>query len=201
MNTENKFEAASSDDVTPPPARPGSRRAILAVLLVIALGIMALALLALRGVHGIYRPSVDEIPNHVDAVVVFGGETARTQLALGLMEDGIADVLVLSLGELDPPGRLHCGQTAPFVVLCPTPEVPNTRGEARMFGRLAEENEWTSLVAVTGDYHAQRARLRLSRCFDGDLAFINVDWGRPQSELVRRETLGYLQAQLLQRGC
>ena len=66
---------------------------------------------------------------------------------------------------------------------------------------MAKENGWTSIVAVTGDYHAQRARLRLSRCYDGDVAFANVEWGTPRGQLVRRETLGYLQAQLLERGC
>ena len=172
----------------------------------VALGVAALATLSMtvlvfRGVRGVYQPPVDDLPDHADAVVVFSGEIRRTRLALQLMEDGISDVLVLSLGELDPTGESLCGQTEPFVVLCPRPEMVNTRGEARMFGEMAKENGWTSIVAVTGDYHAQRARLRLSRCYDGDVAFANVNWGRPRGQLVRRETLGYLQAQLLQRGC
>ena len=181
--------------------RSRRRRIWLVAMGVAAVATLSTALLVFRGVRGVYQPPVDELPDQVDAVVVFSGEVRRTRLALQLMENGISDVLVLSLGELDPAGKLLCGQTEPFVVLCPRPEMVNTRGEARMFGEIADENGWTSIVAVTGDYHAQRARLRLSRCFDGDLAFANVDWGTPRGQLIRRETLGYLQAQLLQRGC
>jgi uncharacterized SAM-binding protein YcdF (DUF218 family) len=160
-----------------------------------------MSLLVVRGVWGVYRPPVDELPDNADAVVVFSGEIKRTELALQLMEGGLSDILVLSLGELDPTGKSLCGQSEPFVVLCPRPDTADTRGEARMFGELAKDNGWTSLIAVTGDYHAQRARLRLSRCYGGDLAFATVEWGTPRSQLVRRETLGYLEAQLLERGC
>lgn len=183
---------------------PGSssRRRVLLVIVVGLAGVTAtVGALTVRGVWGVYRPPADDIPDAADAVVVFAGEGRRTELALQLMDDRVADVLVLSLGERDRVGRSLCGQTEPFEVLCPTPETVDTRGEARMLGELARQRSWNSLVAVTGDYHAQRARTRLSRCFHGNIASVNVDWGRPRLDLVRRETLGYLEAQLLERSC
>jgi len=37
-------------------------------------------------------------------------------------------------------------------------------GEAAAFGALATERGWERVVPVTGDYHAQRASMLLSRC-------------------------------------
>lgn len=177
------------------------KRLGLAVLAMAVLATISIGVLAFLGMRGVQNPQVDELPDRADAVVVFSGEIRRTELALRLMEGGVSDVLVLSLGELDDSGSVLCGQDEPFMVLCPRPGEINTRGEARMFGQLAAENGWTSIIAVTGDYHAQRARLRLSRCYDGDVAFANVEWDNVEPQLVRRETLGYLEARLVQRGC
>ena len=189
-------EAVSHDE------RGATRRKVLLVVVCGTLAVTAvLGVLVARGVWGVYRPPGGTVPDDADAVVVFAGESRRTELALELMEDGVADVLVLSLGDRDRVGRRLCGQTDPFEVLCPTPATADTRGEAQMFGELARQRSWESVVAVTGDYHAQRARLRLARCFDGSVTSVNVDWGRPRPGLVLRETLGFLEAQLLERRC
>ena len=110
--------------------RPRMRQVLLVALGVAAVASLGMTLLVFRGVRGVYQPRVDDLPDHADAVVVFSGEIRRTQLALQLMDDGIADVLVLSLGQLEPTGGSLCGQSVPFVVLCPTPHEINTRGEA-----------------------------------------------------------------------
>ena len=152
-------------------------------------------------VRGLYSPPLGDLPVRADAVVVFGGEDIRTSLALRLMENEFAPVLVVSFGYQDTYAQDLCEQQEPFEVMCVVPADPSTRGEARMFGELADEYGWDSVVGVTGNYHVQRARTYMNRCFDGTLAFVAVEWSSFSRRLLRHETLGNIQARYLSRGC
>ena len=171
----------------------------LAILTVVALvaGVVWVASI----VRGLSSPPLGDLPADPEAVIVFGGEDQRTRLALQLMADGLAPTLVVSHGADDNFARDLCGQQRPFEVMCVEPDVSSTRGEAHMFGELAERYGWEQLVAVTGDYHVQRARVYLNRCFDGEFGFIAVDWPYYNARILRHEVLGYLQARLFSRGC
>lgn len=144
-----------------------------------------------------------------DAVVLFaGGRGERLQQALVLMEIGKADVLVLSNGNLDgwTDANDLCSGVVDrgFEVLCPTPDPDSTRGEARVFGELAEKRGWSSLVMVTSDNHVNRAKLLLSRCFDGhvDAVGATAELSLPgTAKRVTHEFLGHVLARSLARSC
>jgi hypothetical protein len=61
---------------------------------------------------------------------------------------------------------------------------------------------WSPLVTST--YHARRAALQLSRCFDGDLTFVPAaprqPWWRTWMQAVRVQ-LGYVDALVRTRAC
>jgi uncharacterized SAM-binding protein YcdF (DUF218 family) len=57
--------------------------------------------------------------------------------------------------------------TRGVTVLCFDPVPGTTRGEAEWIGREAKARHWRSVILVTTPDQAWRARLRVSRCFDG----------------------------------
>jgi uncharacterized SAM-binding protein YcdF (DUF218 family) len=69
---------------------------------------------------------------------------------------------------------------------------------------LAAERGWRSVAAVTSTYQGPRARLQLSRCFDGELTVVTAQprrgWWRLFG-LAAREQLGYLDALVRSRAC
>jgi uncharacterized SAM-binding protein YcdF (DUF218 family) len=153
-------------------------------------------------VQGIRNPPVDQLPERADAVVVFAGEDGRFTLGRELVESGRAPVLVLNATELPETAEGWCeGFSGDVEVICLFPEEDSTRGEAVAFGKLAEDQGWTSLIGVTGDYHVQRAGLWLQRCFPGEVAMAQLDWGTPSLTLSTSELLGYGQSIAAKSGC
>lgn len=134
---------------------------------VLALVASSLALFVLRE---------DDPVASADAVVVLSGGRARLPVALGLIERGVAPVLVVSEGRVARRWRAPglCDRRD-LEILCPTPDSDSTRGEARMIARLARERGWDSLVVVTSRFHLFRARLLLERCFHGRLAMAGAE--------------------------
>ena len=57
-------------------------------------------------------------------------------------------------------------------VTCFTPDPATTQGEAQNIRRLAAARHWTTIIVVTSTYHVSRARLIISRCFDGQLEVV-----------------------------
>lgn len=166
----------------------------LTVILMVGVWVISVA-------RSLSSPPLGDLPEQPDAVVVFGGEDVRTLLALELMADGVAKTLVVSHGLQNNYARELCGQKVPFEVICVEPALGSTRGEARMFGELAEMHGWNSLIAVTADYHVLRARTYLARCFDGEFGFAAWDWPYYNRRILIHETLGNFQARFLSRGC
>lgn len=152
------------------------------------------------------QPAVDE-PLSADAVVVFPGEgDDRVETAIELLDRGIASALVLPNGNApgwDLANRL-CAEPQSFDVYCFAPGTDNSWSQAREIGRLADENDWTELVAVTATYHASRARVLLGRCTEANVAVVAetaelsiVGWaGR-----LSREWTGLIAAQTYKRSC
>lgn len=173
--------------------------------MVVMIGFLTVVLPAAVWVMSVVRsfssPPLGDLPERPDAVVVFGGEDVRTILALELMADGVAPTLVVSHGLQNNYARELCGQKLPFEVMCVEPELDSTRGEARMFGEIADRHGWNSLIVVTADYHVLRARTYLERCFDGEFGFVAWDWPYYNRRILIHETLGNFQARFLSRGC
>jgi len=157
---------------------------------------------AWRMVDGIRHAVSDPLPARADAVVVFAGEDDRFTLGRRLVEEGRAPVLVLSAGKLPAVASGWCGETrADVEVICVVPEEDATSGEARSFADLARAKGWDQLIGVTGDYHAQRAEMLLSRCYGGGLAMAVVDWPPPSRELTLDEARKTVGDWVLSRGC
>ncbi|MGP5249666.1 hypothetical protein ACTXLS_09085 [Corynebacterium variabile] len=135
----------------------------------------------------IYFPRLDPVPEDADVLVQVGGipwkdyQTARdTAQKLGIPD------LVLSDPSFGTEVNDHyCGPLEGVRVHCFAPDPSTTRGEARGFAELAEQNDWHSAyVLATGREHVERVRLYFSRCWDGELAV-----NRPASERSIREHL------------
>lgn len=142
-----------------------------------------------------------------DAVVLFvGGRGERLETALGLIDERQVENLVIPNGTVAtwPDANRLCEGPTSFRVLCPTPRPDTTRGEARTIAALAEREGWSRLAMVTSDYHVSRARLLLSRCFDGDLAVVSANSKlNPFDRGVRiaHEWFGLARARVVERDC
>ena len=175
-----------------------------------------LALLLLLTVRWFIAPG-DATPERADAVVVLlGGHGERLERGLELMDDGVADTLVLEiddwpwrewrtvmpfcLEEVAEELEVDFQYDATYDIVCIVPEPTTTRGEARTISTLAEERGWESLAIVTSDYHVHRAQLLFERCFDGQVLPVPADAAFSANQ-VSREWGGTLQAQLLDRSC
>ncbi|PAY24306.1 hypothetical protein CEY15_04815 [Dietzia natronolimnaea] len=147
-----------------------------------ALAIIILALigttLAIAG--RVLFPQIDS-PGHVDAIVVVAGSSDdRYAYARFLAESGTADRVLVSrptgnrayFDEIDSycaasPVRAPDGRD--IEIECFTPDTNTTSGEVSATTRIAHENGWDSLLAVTYWGHVSRVRIYLQQCFSGDV--------------------------------
>ena len=120
-----------------------------------------------------------------DAVVLFAGIPERLDTAVELMERGAAPNLVLPNGSTIEDAEDLCEGATPYQVFCPASDEITTKGEAAVIGRLAEEQGWSRLVAVTSVYHVHRATSLLGRCFDGPVVAVT-----PSQDLDLEEWVG-----------
>lgn len=128
-------------------------------ILVVSSGAGAAALAILN------PPTSDRISG--DAVVVHaGGRGDRLEAGLLLVDSGAATTLVILNGAHEGWSEANalCGQSEPYIVLCPEASPENTVGEARALGELVEEEGWQTVVVVTSDYHLRRASILDRRC-------------------------------------
>jgi uncharacterized SAM-binding protein YcdF (DUF218 family) len=117
-------------------------------------------------------PDLPPLPQRADAIIELGGAgnpEDRDAAALALARDHRAPVLVQSTVAVEA-GTDRCLPAVPDVtIMCFHPEPNTTRGEARAIAALAARHRWTSVILVTTPDHAWRARLRVSRCFPGQV--------------------------------
>ena len=108
------------------------------------------------------------MPPRVDALVSLDTPVGTLSTALRLAEERRAANLVVSLGT--PQSGYGCPRPVSDVrLICFNPDPGTTRGEAEYVGRLAREYHWRSVAVVTVAPQDTRARLRMERCFSGDV--------------------------------
>lgn len=141
-----------------------------------------------------------EHPQRVDAVLVLAGaDDGRHDLGVELVENGVADDLVISA----PPAWHeyvyldYCqGSRQPESARawCMLPQPMTTAGEAMTFDRLAQEQGWESVVVVTNRPHAHRTGTIFADCSDAESTVVSTEY--VNSSLIRqhitREIGGFL---------
>jgi uncharacterized SAM-binding protein YcdF (DUF218 family) len=112
-------------------------------------------------------------PERSDAIVVLGGHGAPAfDKGAELAKEGYAPDLVLSIG----PGQ-HCEGYQRFLatrrpdvkVTCFVPNPQTTQGEGRAIAQLSKKLDWKRIIVVVPTSQATRARLRVGRCYPGQV--------------------------------
>lgn len=141
-----------------------------------------------------------------DAVVLLAGDPeTRLPVALELARTG-PGLLVISAvdGGVNAPSVNLCGvPPVDITVLCFTPEVSNTRSEARAIGELVVDRGWTHITVVTSSYHMARAGILIRRCTDAEVRMVAarpVISGMQWAQYVTKELAG-LAAAAVHRSC
>jgi uncharacterized SAM-binding protein YcdF (DUF218 family) len=135
---------------------------------VLVAGALVLVLVAVTARLFIW-PALPALPAHVDAIVELAGQGDRDSVALALARQGRATYLVQSTVAADALSDTCLPHVGGTTVLCFHPDPDTTRGEARSIGVLAQRYGWTSVILVTSPDQAFRARLRVERCFTGEV--------------------------------
>lgn len=180
-------------------------RRVAAVAVAVAVVVVSAAA-AVVAVSALARKVNDPDPVSVtgppDALVVFAGEDARFRLARELAVGGAAPVLVLSAPDLPEVSAGWCDEPpADVEVLCVGADATNTRDEARVFADLARQRGWERIVAVTSDYHAQRAVWHLTQCYDGQVGTELVHYDTLPDEVWSKEFRANVWIRTGARGC
>ena len=166
--------------------------------------------------------------NHADAVVVLAYGQDRLRTGRELVEEGVADNLVISVSEgvqrrIDD-GRLavltpeevaeglgeegpwieECGeQYAGYRTECIRPQPNTTEGEAIAVAGLVREYDWDTLVIVTERSHMRRGLTTFEACTPAEIYTSTSDISGPWYRNVRRTVheFGALWRDLLFRSC
>ena len=189
---------------TPPDGAHGVTRSKLRRRLLVALSAVVVVFLALSLRLFVWPTTHDA--SRADVVLVLdGGDGERLRKERELMARDAAPILAVSAGrELEPDeaGGL-CSEPQRFEVVCFVPTSDSTRGEARAFAKLAQQNGWEDVALVTSTYHVTRARMLIERCFDGRLRAVTASPGRDPLHWAARighEWLGTIDA-TVRRSC
>ena len=141
------------------------------------------------------------MPSRVDAIVMLDSPGRPLNVAVRLAEQHRAPFLVISQGTAA--SRDPCPRPVPEVTLiCFNPTPPTTRGEAEFVGRLARKHHWQSIAVVAITTQDSRARLRIERCFPGQVYIVTAPiklstW--PYQ--ISYEWAALVKALVFQRGC
>jgi hypothetical protein len=133
------------------------------------------------------------------AVVVLGGYGNRDARGFAIARADHVRTVAVSW-----PPRSWCPPQQPGLkVLCFVPKPASTQGEARAVARLARAHHWKRMIVVAGTTQVARARLRLGRCYSGQVAFSGVDPPGLFSWLyeIAYEQAAFVKALVWQYGC
>jgi hypothetical protein len=113
-------------------------------------------------------------PQRSDAIVVLGGNGGGSfNEGVALARAHEAPTLVLSLVS-----TYSCGRSLREVpsehLLCFHPDPLSTRGEGRAIAHLAAVHHWDRVIVVAPTTQATRARLRVGRCYPGQVLVVGV---------------------------
>ena len=160
--------SASSDGPIPLcPARRGRRRH--KVLVTLAAAFLLLCAVTAR----LFIWPAQGMPSRVDAIVMLDSPGHPLGFAVRLAEQHRAPFLVVSQGT--PVSRDPCPRPVPGVsLICFNPTPPTTRGEAEFVGGLARKYHWRSVALVAIAPQDTRARLRVKRCFPGQVYVVTA---------------------------
>jgi hypothetical protein len=147
-------------------ARPRSRRPRWWRTALITLAVIVIA--ACAATARLFVWPEQGMPARVSAVVMLDTRGDTLKVALRLAAQHRAPYLVISLGA--PASGYGCPRSVPLVkLICFNPRPATTQGEAEFVGRLARRYRWRSVAVVAIPPQASRARLRVERCFRGDI--------------------------------
>ena len=153
-----------------PVAVLGSRRSR-----IVAAGVVAVLVLAFCGftLRLFVYPDLNA-PEHSDAIVVLGGTGLEPPLeGLALAAKGYASTIAFSLVPSE-----HCVTSVPdqphLRVVCFRANPQTTQGEARSIAHLAAVRHWHRVIVVMPTPQATRARLRIGRCYTGQVLEVGV---------------------------
>ena len=141
------------------------------------------------------------MPPRVDAIVMLDSLGHPLGTALRVAKQHRAPFLVVSQGT--PASGDPCPQRVPGVTLiCFNPTPPTTRGEAEFVGRLARKYHWQSIAVVAITPQDSRARLRVERCFPGQVYMVSAPIGLSSWPYrIAYEWGALIKALVIQRGC
>ncbi len=86
-----------------------------------------------------------------------------------LAREHVAPVVIQSTLPEDATSDTCLPPVTGTTIGCFSPVPPTTRGEARYIGQRGAAEHWSSVIIVTTPDHAWRARLRVQRCFPGEV--------------------------------
>jgi hypothetical protein len=167
----------------------------------ILIGLAAVFFIACVATARLFIWPAQGMPSRVDAIVMLDSPGHPLNFAVHLAKQHRAPFLVVSQGT--PASRDPCPRQVPGVTLiCFNPTPPTTRGEAESVGRLAKKYHWRSIAVVAITPQDTRARLRVERCFPGQVYVVTAP--------IRASTwpyqIGYewaalVKALFIERGC
>ena len=122
---------------------------------------------------------------------------------MALAQQHLAPVVIQSTWPATSrPPRTACRPSPTSPSSASTPIPATTRGEARYIGEQGAAQHWSSVIIVTTPDHAWRARLRVERCFPGQVYVATsplpkLDWLRQ----IPYQWAATVKAELFQRDC
>jgi hypothetical protein len=139
--------------------------------------------------------------SRADAIVMFDGVGDRRDATYRLARAGYAPVVAIST---QVPGE--CRATLPAIpgtqLFCFVPAPATTQGEAEALGRMAVQYHWTRVIVVVDTAQATRARIRVDRCYHGQLLLAPVSPGAAAwPKTIAYEWGAMVKALVLQRSC
>ena len=110
-------------------------------------------------------------------MVVLGGPNSNApHEGVRLVEEGYAPTVAFSLAPGVPCVAAAVKEVDPAVkTVCFYAEPQTTQGEARSIKRLAATYHWTRIIVVMPIPQASRARLRIGRCYSGQVLEVGVE--------------------------
>lgn len=140
-------------------------------------------------------------PAPADAIVVLGGGGARRPVGYDLARRQLAPTLLVSTSDTTKDLRGLPAMAGVDVVRF-RPDPFSTQGEAHYLGEMARARGWRRVIVVAGRSQVTRARMRVARCFTGDVRVVAAPtqiWWLPYD--IAYEWGALVKALIFQRAC